>query len=88
MALNGFWSRLQASARIAFEEMDRSRVASTRYDELRTGWSTDLPFRERGSKARQVFVEIYADIAMQPRFAAPQLNTPDCSPAGALSSQR
>ncbi len=58
--ISDLWSRALDSARIVFEELDRSRAASRRYDELRTGRGTNLALRGRKSNARQVFVEIYA----------------------------
>jgi len=58
------WPRVLQPVRLVVEELHRSLVASRRYEELRTGRGTDLPLRDRGSKARQVFVEMCADAAM------------------------
>lgn len=45
------------------EEQDHALAAARRYDELRSGRTTDVPLHDRASKARRVFAEIYADKA-------------------------
>ena len=57
--ISGLSSPLLTSIRIVLEEMDRATAASRRYQELKTGRATDLPRQGPGSKARQVFIEIY-----------------------------
>lgn len=53
-------SRARGLARTWSEEWDRAHAAACRYEELRIGHATDLSFRDRGSRARQVFLEMYA----------------------------
>lgn len=54
--------RLRAMETLAIfqQEYNRSLTAAHRYEELRIGRGTDLPLGGRGSKARQVFDEIYS----------------------------
>ena len=54
-------SRALQPVRLIVEELHRSFAAARRYEELRTRRGAGSPLRGRGSKARQVFVEIYAD---------------------------
>jgi len=58
--VSDFWPRMLAAAGIISEELVRSRAAECRYDELRTGPTTDDPRSGRAIAARQVFNEIYA----------------------------
>ena len=54
-------SRVLELARIWLTELDRGLAAADRYEQLRTGRATDMPLPDRGSKARRIFAEIYAD---------------------------
>lgn len=55
------WSRAMETLAIFQQEYNRSLIAARRYDELRMGRGMDLPLQGRGSKTRQVFVEVYAE---------------------------
>ena len=65
-------SRTLTVFRIFFQELNRSLVATHRYEEFRVGCGTDLPCGcgRRAGRARQVFVELYAS-APNPKFAQP-----------------
>ena len=63
--LSVLWARVLQPVRLVVEELHRSLAAARRYEELRTRQGTDLPRRGRGSQARQVFVELYADAPMK-----------------------
>ena len=45
---------------LLFEELDRSLAAAHRYEQLRITHDTAVPRRDRASKARQVFAELYS----------------------------
>ena len=59
-----FFSHLRSRplhwVRVWSEELDRALAATQCYDELTIGRKTDLSPRDRASKARQVFDQIYA----------------------------
>ena len=44
---------------IWFEELNRALAATQRYEQLRISCEPDVPRRDRASKARQVFAELY-----------------------------
>lgn len=54
---DSLWRTLQ----IWSEELGRALVAAHRYEELTIRQDLDVPLRDRGAKARQVFLEMYAD---------------------------
>ena len=53
-------SRSLAFGRLWFEEQHRAFVATSYYEALAAGGGTGPSFRDRGSKARRVFDNIYA----------------------------
>jgi hypothetical protein len=55
-------SRTLTVFRILFQELNRSLVATHRYEAFKDAYGTDLPCECRGrtGRARQVFVELYA----------------------------
>ena len=53
-------SRVLEAGRLWSDELDRSLAATQRYEQLRIRPGTDLSLRDRASKARAVFVEMYA----------------------------
>ena len=54
-------SRTACGVRTWREERHHAFAATRRYAKLRTGRETDLPLRDRGSQARQIFIEMYAN---------------------------
>ena len=54
-----FADALSRTLQIWSEELKRASAAVRRYEELRNGQATDPLPRDRASKARQVFVDMY-----------------------------
>ncbi len=53
-------SRMLGASRLWSDELDRSLAATQRYEQLRIRPGPDLSLRDRASKARAIFAEMYA----------------------------
>ena len=60
VAASRFFPELWRTLQTWSEELNRALAAAHRYEDLTSRLRTGVPLRDRGAKARQVFLEMYA----------------------------